>query len=288
MRYLVTGSSGFIGQNLVKKLAENPTNEIYCVYRTKTPQSLGARIKLIHLDLNKNTNKSLPENIDTVFHLAASSHPNADNPYSIFINNVNSTTNLLACYPKSRFVFASSIVVYGDQYNSTEQQITLPTTIYGASKAACDNLLKAHNTCGGGNTISLRLSAVVGKNMTHGFLPVLLKKLDTSEDEITLLGGWPGTTKPYTHIDDVIAALIHSAQIDFKGPVNYCAHDCISISSIAEYVMLKLNKTKSIKWTGWGSLWPGDNRLLKSYNGLSTKLKFPKPRASLDSIGASL
>lgn len=52
MKYLITGSSGFIGSNLVKELSKNKKNKIYAFDR-KNPVVFASNIKNYKVDLKK-------------------------------------------------------------------------------------------------------------------------------------------------------------------------------------------------------------------------------------------
>jgi UDP-glucose 4-epimerase len=269
-KILITGVNGFIGQHLLKKL-ENHSN-IYCIYNSSLKvRNYPSNITFI----NWNLSGDIPDRLrglefDTVFHLAANPNSSNHDIDGVYMNNIMLTANAIKI-PHKRFVFTSSITAYGKtHYRVMENAKLNPTTLYGASKASCETLIHAALE----NAVTIRFSAVLGRDTTHGIIPVAKKKLQTDKDYIEFVGDKPGTTKPYVYIDDAVDALIHAANIDYNGVINFSSQSTLSILDIAEIAMKKLNINKQIKWLGDDKLWRGDNKFVQISNLLSLNLGF--------------
>jgi UDP-glucuronate 4-epimerase len=108
--------------------------------------------------------------ITGIVHCGAYSGPmlGADIPGSVVAVNVGGTANLLELariHSLKRFVFCSSVSAVGPTFEVCGEDVILhPTTIYGATKAACEHLITAYGESYGIETVCLRLSAVWGPN----------------------------------------------------------------------------------------------------------------------------
>lgn len=110
MRYLVTGSGGFIGYHLTKALAKDKENYIFTLDR-KYAQFEEKNVQEIVDDI-KNPFSELPE-VDVVIHLAAYNGTKwfYEKPFDVIKDNIIPTINLLEFYknyPLKRFVYAGT------------------------------------------------------------------------------------------------------------------------------------------------------------------------------------
>jgi len=160
MRYLITGITGFLGPHLAKILVEN-NHEVYGLVRINMgrendirdilPDEIFSKIKFVYSDLcNLRTLRKIFEQytFDGVFHLAAQTHPPTSftDPVGTWEWNVMGSVNLITCIqdlqPKLKFVFCSTVEVYGNlgqnKQKLKETDMLLPANPYGASKAAID------------------------------------------------------------------------------------------------------------------------------------------------------
>ena len=217
MKCVVTGGYGFIGSNFVKYLYENTDDEIYIVDTMTYAASFSniekeiqesGRVHSIYVDIAKincanDSFYSKIEGCDVIYHFAAESH--VDNSISgpgIFIDtNIKGTFNLLEVAKKHniKFVHVSTDEVYGmlDTYDDpfTEKTNLDPSSVYSASKASSDLLVKAYNTTYGVDTVITRctnnygprqhveklLPKVITNALTKKSIPVYGKGLNIRE-----------------------------------------------------------------------------------------------------------
>jgi UDP-glucose 4-epimerase len=170
MQILVTGGSGFIGTQVVRKLQArgddvtvidlNPSSDpdVSCVVGDICDPDALAR--------------ALPEGTEAVVHLAAitSVLKSVEDPDGIFRTNVIGTQRILERCREigtKRLVFASSNAVVGDVGAETisEQSQLRPLTPYGSTKASCEMLLWSYAASYGMQTAALRYTNVYGVGM---------------------------------------------------------------------------------------------------------------------------
>ncbi|MGC9097127.1 MAG: SDR family NAD(P)-dependent oxidoreductase, partial [Infirmifilum sp.] len=174
---LVTGGAGFIGSHIVDRLV----NEGFRVRvidnlssgRLENLRHLGDSIEVIIGDLKRPEDAlRAVDGVGSVFHFAANPEVRVSttNPETHFNENVVATFNLLEAMRRrgvKELVFASSSSVYGepDEIPIDEDAPIRPVSVYGASKAACENLINAYSKLYGIKAVVLRYANVVGPRL---------------------------------------------------------------------------------------------------------------------------
>jgi UDP-glucose 4-epimerase len=262
LKVLVTGSEGFIGRHLCYALSRHPNVKTVLHLDRKISNPLyRPRNIVIYYDIQQ----CMIDEPDVVFHLAAETKVEYnDRTGDIIDTNIVGTHLLLDNLPKNcRFIFVSSV------------HATQPTSVYGASKAAGEALVQAYNAMDLCEGVILRLTSCVGKGMTHGVVKALIKMLTTKRsDTIQLVGNFPGSKRPFVHVNDVVRALIHfGIENDSRGEThNISCADSVNIVEVAGAVMDSLNVHKYIKWSG--TSWKGDLPLIEVVPTEAIKLKY--------------
>lgn len=274
MKLLVTGANGFIGQYLVRLIDAN--YEKYCVShliaagRNISPEerliSNGKEYKrsFIRMDVtNKHDVESLMQVLkpDVIIHLAgiAVVRENSEDPTEITRVNVVGTHNVLSHAPKNcKFTFASSATVYGDMDKQVDESSpTEPTSVYGVTKLAGEHLVKQYFP----NALILRFIANVGLNASHGVLKDFLAKATNDKPKFEILGGPPGSTKPFISVKDTARAICHLTFGNHVGIYNISNHGELCSLELAKMVLAGLEKEKEIVFNPEGN-WAGDNRFV--------------------------
>ena len=291
MKILVTGSTGFIGKHLVIKLRLLGHSVFTLSRRPVLVNERDRRDDNKHFAINLGaTDQSNPsyfnfENLckeykpEVIFHLASSPivKIDEDSPHNIILDNVVSTQKVAHYAPKGcKVVLASSIVVYGDWLfhnlrnnpSYDENHRTKPTSVYGMTKRASESILETYTNMGRIKGVSARLCATVGGGLTHGVIKDFIKKLRSDNPYLEVLGGHPGSTKPFCHIEDTLDALVLLAEsdLDKHETYNVVPDNSINIEEVADAVMTALNINKPIKWLGEEANWKGDNKLIRAEN----------------------
>jgi GDP-4-dehydro-6-deoxy-D-mannose reductase len=160
MKCLITGITGFLGPHLAQKLIKEG-HQVYGLLRGTRgseheikdllSENEFKQIEFIYGDLAhyRSMDKMCKEySFDTVFHLAAQTHPPTSfkDPIGTWETNVMGSINLITAIqdnqPNAHFIFCSTVEVYGnegiDERKINESNTILPANPYGASKCAID------------------------------------------------------------------------------------------------------------------------------------------------------
>jgi len=162
MNIVVTGAAGFIGSNLVKKLASEK-HSILCIdalidttYSKKIKQTRWLElasipgIELHKVDMSKISIEPLLHNVDVIFNLAAMPGlVDSWADFDLYLNsNITATQKLLqsitAIDRDIKLIHISTSSVYGKIATGDESTELIPFSPYGVTKLAAENLVKAY------------------------------------------------------------------------------------------------------------------------------------------------
>jgi UDP-glucose 4-epimerase len=223
MKHLVTGAAGFVGSSLVDRLLQRGEDVIGVDnFSTGRRRFLAAALahpnfRLVEGDLLDAS--LLPPHlgdVGAVYHLAA----NADirgglaSPRRDLEQNTLVTFNVLEAMRTSgarRVVFASSAAALGEpSVFPTPETCPVPvqTSLYGASKMACEGLIAAYCEGYGFEGYVFRFVSLLGPRYPHGHVYDFVRQLRADPTRLRVLGD--GTArKSYLHVADCVDALLH-------------------------------------------------------------------------------
>ena len=225
MNCLVTGTAGFIGSHLSRRLLKEGFSVIgvdsftdyyprWIKERNLSTLKSENNFSFLEEDINSLDLNRLLQNVDCVFHLAAQAGVRASwgQSFSEYIrNNIEATQRLLEEskeQPLHKFIFASSSSVYGycPELPMSESSPLLPYSPYGVTKLAAENLCYLYSKNYGVPTISLRFFTVYGPGQRpdmafHKFFK------STSENKPITVFGTGEQTRDFTYINDIIDAI---------------------------------------------------------------------------------
>lgn len=277
MNYLVTGGAGFIGSHIVDELIKRK-NYVRVYDNFSTGKNLFIRhhfpdshFRLVKGDLldRKLLLKSM-DKIDFVFHFAA----HADVKRGYFDHNIDHDQNLEvtravleAMYLKGikRIAFASSSSVYGDAkiHPTPEDYPFEPTSLYGATKAACESYIYSYGSYFNWRIYIFRMVSFLGERYTHGIIYDIMKMIKSGKGSLNLLSdGSPRKTSVY--VKDGINAFFKIID-KTKNQVNIFnigQDEILTVEEIVSCIQKKLNYTLPIKFKGEKIGWKGDNNFV--------------------------
>jgi len=243
---MVTGSNGFIGQNLISKLL-NMNFEIYAL-SSSIKNSNKPNLNEIDIDLNQKSEvANLIEKVqpDVIIHLAYDWKDNelTENFSSNNIGNLNMTLNILnACssikkIPK--FISIGSCEEYGDaEIPFIETLPPNPITNYGRIKFLISQKIQEYSNKKQINGITLRLSVVYGNNQNAKMLiPYTIVNL-LNREPVKILHG--DDTRDFIHVQDVVDAIILALESNslFSGSaVNIASGQSIIVKDLVRYIV---------------------------------------------------
>lgn len=249
-KIIVAGASGFVGQNLLKKILKK--NYDFCAI-SNTKKINKENWLSLDLSISKNY-KNLPQKVYCIVHLAGDPRTflrRSDGLKQIKKNL--SITKKLAYYATKKkckkFIFLSSVYVYSGNKNFPfkENMNLKPLDFLGKSKLKSENFLLNYFKKVKIQCTVLRAFTLYGPHYRKNqFLSLLKKKINTDNRFIRLLN--PNPLRDFIHIDDLtnlITLIINNKKKYKHETFNVGTGLSYSIKNIAEK-MNSLSKKKKI------------------------------------------
>jgi UDP-glucose 4-epimerase len=275
MRCFVTGCAGFIGSNLVDRLLHNGY-KVFGVDNLSTGQlrfldkaNLSPNFKFYNLDLlNIDLLKTILVDIDIVFHLAANADVRfgTNYPKKDLEQNTMVTFNVLEAMRINgvkKIVFSSTGSVYGESSlipTPEDGPFPIQTSLYGASKVACEGLISAYSEGFGFQSWIFRFVSILGERYTHGHIFDFYLKLKENTESLYVLGNGK-QRKSYLYVQDCIDAILmalkssnNKVNIFNLGVEDYC-----EINDSVKWICRTLEVNPTLKYSGGDRGWIGDN-----------------------------
>ena len=236
MRVVVTGSAGFIGRHLVRRLLAQDI----LVHEIDKAESYGAQVDITDTDaLLKGVD--LVAGADCLVHLAAIAAPRyaEAHPAETWATNVAGTHNVLRLAQKAgipKVVFTSSAHVYGISPRVLPSREDDPLSLldmYTTSKVMGEKLCELFYANHGISYTTLRLFNGYGPGQSPDYF-MGAKIRQAIEGNVTLRGG--AVTKDWVHVDDIVEAIVRAMKTAYVGPLNVGTGIETSLMSIAQRV----------------------------------------------------
>ncbi len=211
---------------------------------------------------------------DAVIHFAA----NADirgglaSPRKDLEQNTLATFNVLEAMRESgvkRILFSSTAAALGEPTEfPTPETCAIPdqTSLYGASKMACEGLISSYCEGFGFEGYVYRFVSILGPRYPHGHVYDFVKQLLADPNHLNIIGdGSP--KKSYLHVHDCVNAVLHTGdtlrtanqaskryQVYHLGAPEYC-----QVKDSASWICNAMSLQPELRFGTGARGWIGDN-----------------------------
>lgn len=302
MKVLITGGYGFIGSFVAEKFYREG-HEVHILDNLSAGKK--SNIYFRHQSYIYNIEDEQCEQIfkknkfDIVIHLAAqvSVEKSIECPSQDSKVNVMGLINILQLAKKyyvSKFVFASSAAVFGDNeaLPLTEQSKCNPISPYGINKLLGEYYCQKWNEVYQLDTLCFRFSNVYGpkqgNNGEGGVISTFIEKIINNQ-EITIFGD--GTqTRDFIFVEDVAEAIYRSVKKNVSGLMNLSTNTETSVNQLVDHLKKideikdvvyiearnndihysRLDNEKIMQEVGWSPKYSVEEGLKRTYEWFST------------------
>lgn len=255
MRILVTGASGFIGNNVAKHLV-NLGHEVLMTWRENEQPAVPGATAIGPSFISQDP--EWLEGIEAVLHQAANNDPQSKDLLGIYKTNVLGTATLFEqLYNKGcrKFIYASSTAVYGanggllKEYHTTE-----PLTPYAYSKMAMEQYVNAfHRLRPDAHCLGLRYCNVYGPGESHkghraSMIHQIIKVM--REGKSPKLFKYGHQMRDWVYVQDVVQAnLLALESTDFRDEVlNIGSGEQASFKTLVGWINSILGTNMEPEW----------------------------------------
>lgn len=223
MNILVTGAAGFIGSHLAERLVAlgHSVRGIDCfidnyaraLKELNATELISKGVTFVPLDLAEDDLNSAVRDVDVLYHSAAQPGLSATTTFQTFArNNITATHRLLEAVKQLSsfqcFIHISTSSVYGAEATGDETSEPKPTSYYGVTKLAAEQLVLSYTRDQGLPACSMRLFSVYGpRERPEKLYPKLIRCI-LEDREFPLFEGSEYHWRSYTYVRDAIDGLV--------------------------------------------------------------------------------
>jgi len=243
MNILVTGGTGFIGSNLLKKLFYSQQFDKIIVLKRKVSdiskiESIKNKLILVDIENIDNFDVFFKTNkIDLIIHLSSKyikyNETDSDIEEMNYFN-INFPSKLLYYAAKNNvkaFINTGSFFEYKHSNKKiNENDIVEPFNYYSATKIAFEEILKYFSKEYGVRAITLKLFSPYGIGQENKIISLIIKSVIKGKN-LSLTSGKQKLS--FTYIDDIVQAYINA--IDYVISKKYSSYEVFNIGSDKSY-----------------------------------------------------
>ena len=275
MKAFVTGGAGFIGSTLVDRLLARG-DEVVAYDNLSTGRRVflrdalaNPRFKLIEGDvLDGSAMSAAMRGSDFVFHLAANADVRfgTDHPERDLQQNTVATFRVLEAMRETgvkRIGFSSTGSIYGEpSVFPTPEDAPFPvqTSLYGASKLACEGMIGAYCEGFGFSAWIFRFVSILGERYTHGHVFDFFQRLQTDPRTLHVLGNG-GQRKSYLYVQDCVDAIFTALErVEGKAAIfNLGTDEYCTVNDSIRWITGALGMAPELSYAGGERGWIGDS-----------------------------
>jgi UDP-glucose 4-epimerase len=279
-RACITGGAGFIGSNLADRLSARGVEvTVLDDFSTGRREFLADAlrrpgVRLVEGDvLDAAALEDAVEGCEWVFHLQANAdvrwglqHPRRD----LEQNTVATAGVLEAMRARGvrRIAFASTGSVYGEPTvfpTPEDAPFPLQTSLYGASKLACEGMVAAYAEGYGFTGVICRFVSILGERYTHGHVIDFYRALKRDPSRLRVLGDGR-QEKSYLYVHDCLDAILAAVERHREQPgahvYNLGTSETVVVDDSVALIAEHLGLAPAIEHTGGRRGWQGDSPLI--------------------------
>ncbi len=275
MKYFVTGGAGFIGSNMTDWLLKLGNEVVvYDNFSTGRMEFLKEACKspkctLVRGDcLDEDKLASSMAGCDFVFHFAANAdvRMGCEHPKKDLEQNTMATFHVLEAMRANNMktiAFSSTGSVYGEAKvipTPEDGPFPIQTSLYGASKLACEGLIAAYCEGFGFTSYIFRFVSILGERYTHGHIFDFYRKLKEDESQLYVLGNGK-QKKSYLYIGDCLKGILTGIEKGGRGVnvFNLGTDEYCEVNDSIKWITKKLGVSPKLSYAGGERGWVGDN-----------------------------
>ncbi|MCP4424790.1 MAG: NAD-dependent epimerase/dehydratase family protein [Chloroflexi bacterium] len=223
MKIIVTGAAGFIGSHLAERLADlghevvgiDAFTDYYSqAWKETNAEGVQSRgVSLHRLDLAEDELTAVLHNANFIYHLAGQPGISATTSFETYVrNNMVATHRLLKASSQlptlKCFVNISTSSVYGAHAADSEATPPKPTSYYGVTKLAAEQLVLARQREQGFPGCSTRIFSVYGpRERPEKLYPKLIRSI-LMKEPFPLYEGSEHHSRSFTFVSDIVDGFV--------------------------------------------------------------------------------
>lgn len=263
-RILITGITGFIGNELARRLCQDKEYQVYGLVRTTSNKNaldpikdILSKIEIRYGNLTDfSAIKKIVKDISPhyIIHVGAATavRHSFENPIEFQETNHLATVNLVHAaldLPEfKKFIFASTMETYGDQEQKIpfKEDLTLkPLSPYAVSKVASDYYIRMAGKAFGFSYIILRCCNTYGRKDNTGFIVEYLVTQMLKNEQVYV--GTPHAVRDLMFVDDHVNAYVTALKSNVVNEVfNFSTGSATTMKELAQKIKELIGYKKEI------------------------------------------
>lgn len=273
MKVLITGDTGFIGNNM-KKFLSRIDVEIVGYSRRNG-------FNVLNIDQLRKVAKSC----DIIYHFAAEAKPGESvfNPVHTIEANLKGSLNVLEVCRELNIplIYPSSCEIYGDSTMPIKEESPLnPSNPYAAAKTAIDRICYMYHACYNVDVKIVRLFNPYGPHQQLNKIMPTFYFQAIGDKPITIYGD--GTdTRDYVYVTDIIRGLWLAKELPAGETINLATAKATTNLEIAKLIKKLAGSNSRIVFVSYPKAFGGIKHQIGSYEKARKMLGW-KPKVSLE------